>query len=203
MAQELIIRSWCDNQAGEGTLLADGLAHPHGERVPAEERIVGVDYPVWRKLDLCDPCNEQIPRARLRELAAEFGRPLEQVQKGKPAAGALAAIERFQKSGQRNGRKPSGDRAIQCIWCPLPYAGTGFLKHVRDAHGFKDQTDAWGRTCPVCGKEGIDMLGTHAGRKHADIGTHTSDLFVWARDNGDPFGVYAERLKAGDNVVAA
>jgi hypothetical protein len=68
-------------------------------------------------------------------------------------------------------------------------------------HGFKGVAEALGDVCPMCGKADIQMLGGHAVRAHAEDGMKTAtQLFIWARDNGDPFGIYEQRRKLGTNV---
>lgn len=188
MGSRVRVDRWCDNHNGD-------------ESHQADERTYVVPGMPPRLGDTCDPCDDGMTLGQLRKFLAEFGRPVP-TDKGKAKGnGALAAIERFKATGQRNGRTPAGERLIQCIWCPLPFAGSGFLQHAKDAHGFANQKDAWGRQCPVCGKNGIDMMGGHAIKSHADIDAKVaSDLFVWARENGDPWGVYAARLEAGENV---
>jgi hypothetical protein len=76
------------------------------------------------------------------------------------------------------------------------YASSAYSQHLRDEHGFVNQADAFGKVCPACPKADVEVMGSHL-RQHSDIAATVPELFLWARDNNDPYGVYANRLAAG------
>ncbi|GAB3952593.1 hypothetical protein GCM10029976_091110 [Kribbella albertanoniae] len=145
---------------------------------------------------------------QIRRYVAEFGRvvPVEargkasgRVRPNSPEHNAMHAT----LTGTRKGRKPAdgGEREHYCLWCPLNYAASsGWAKHVKDLHGFDSSLDALGTVCPVCGQEDVEIMGGHAVRTHAAIATTATALFLWARDNDDPHGIYAQRRALGRNV---
>ncbi|MEV8373028.1 hypothetical protein AB0P21_09840 [Kribbella sp. NPDC056861] len=189
-----MIERWCDNHGGS-------------EEHPAEERTYALnDRP--RLADTCNPCDENMSMAQMRAFLAEFGRPVPSEAKAgrvKPNSAQHNAMVAA-ATGSRKGRKPTegAHRRHQCLWCVLDYAASSaFTKHLKDLHGFDSSADAFGRVCPVCAQTDIEMMGGHASRSHADIASTASELFVWARENGDPYGIYAERLAQGTNVQLA
>lgn len=205
MALQIIERRWCDGLklGAEGDFVVR-----HDPGVEGITRTFALDGGKPRNVDLCDPCNEDMTLAELRACLKEFGVSTEAGKKGKGeerqaalSGGPGTTAARFHMSGVRHGRTPKGERDMQCLWCPLNYTPSGFLGHVRKAHGFDGSKDALGTTCPACGNN-FEMLGAHVLKSHPEFGSVT-DAFFWARDNNDPYGVYGARRAAGKNVVEA
>lgn len=163
-----------------------------------------------RLADTCGDRDANLTNSQIRTYAARLGRPV-------PIEGKVAAHRVKPNSAQHNamlaaatgsrkGRKPGNGakRQHSCLWCVLDYsAASAFAKHLKDLHGFQSASDALGHVCPVCAQADIAVMGGHASRSHSDIASTASELFLWARENGDPHGVYIERLAQGENVQRA
>jgi len=209
MATEIILNRWCDGVKLSGT--NDWALRHEIQTAPGTVRIHGLDGKPAKSVDLCDPCDNDMTLAELRICLREFGVTPEAGKKGKPvdqprltagSGGGVATLAiNNARSGQRHGRPPSSPRTESCLWCPLDYTHSGFAGHAKKHHGFANIVDALGTRCPVCGVDGFQMLSSHVGRAH-DYKSVTA-AFMWARDNGDPHGVYAERRAAGQNIVEA
>lgn len=208
MATEIILNRWCDGVKLSGS--TDWVLRHEIQTAPATVRTHALDGKPARNVDLCDPCDEEMTLAELRVCLREFGVALEAGKNGKKSAASTAPVDHdplrikvinAARTGKRHGREPDHPRTDQCIWCPLNYTRTGFAGHVKKDHGFKNLKEAVGTRCPVCGVDGFEILSGHAVRAHE--AKSVTDLFLWARDNGDPFGVYAERRAAGQNIVEA
>jgi hypothetical protein len=205
MAQEIRVDIWCDGLK----LGVDGdFVVRHDPRVEAVTRSFALDGKPAKLVDLCDPCNGELTLDELREVLKQFGVTS---GAGKPgpgpakvrAEGPARLILANQVSGLRNGReRAEGGKTFVCLWCPLDYSSSGWLSHVQKKHGFKGIKDAVGVTCPVCGQGPYETLSNHVSRAHDEFLSIT-EAFHWAKDNGDPFGVYRARHAAGQNVVEA
>jgi hypothetical protein len=170
VAREIAV--WCDIQFATD------------ERVPGETVTVALNGAAPVEIDLCDD-----DRKRYVEPLAEILR-----QYGAPASHQGARSPARSSSDSRQGRPPSGDRHLQCLWCSATYAAqSGYLIHLRKRHGFDSLADAYGEQCPLCGQS-FGSLGAHTTRSHE--ATQTA-AFILARDQGDPHGVVARRLAAG------
>ena len=198
MAQTIEVNTWCDGLQLDGT----EWVYIHDPAVKAITRTFGLDSRPAKHVDLCDDCNDNLTIAALREVVKRFGASPEskKAQPGPRAAsgGPAATAAMHQTSGIRHGRTPKGSRDLQCLWCPLTYTQSGFGPHLK-AHGFDGMVDGLGDQCPVCGTAGFKILSIHTGKEH-DMPVVT-DAFLWARDHGDPYGVYAARRDAGRDVV--
>jgi hypothetical protein len=205
MAQEIQVLTWCDGlkQGNPGDFVVR-----HSPRVEGITRTFAVDGRPPKNVDLCDPCNDEMTLAELRACLKESGVSVE-AGKGLPVerrparGGGAATVARSAMGGIRNGRPPQGARQALCLWCPLDYTKSGWLGHIQKHHGFTGIKDALGHQCPVCGQDGFDMVSVHITRHHAEFATSATAAFIWARDNGDPYGVYAARRAAGQNIVEA
>ena len=165
MAKDVVIHIWCDWHMETGA------------------RIEGAEYPVTlggkaRTIDLCDPCTKEFitPLAKLLE-----------------AHGALLSA-----SAHRTRRPIADVVTVRCLWCTRDYSaesGSGYAAHVKKVHGYASAIEAFGTTCPICGDLDLRMMMTHVKRFHSEFGfTHTVQAVLWAKDHGDPHGVYADTL---------
>ena len=187
MAREIV--TWCDPCMG------------HEERTPGEEVTITLGSPSPRVLALCGPHRDEYVKP-LAALLEEFGAPVEgAAPKGSkrvvPATGGPEkTLLDFTQTGTRKGKKPEGDRGSQCLWCPLAYAGdgSGLANHLHTAHGLpRSLKQVFGNgACPVCGKF-TQLLGAHLSRVHPEFTSMTA-AYLWAKENGDPYGRYAEVL---------
>ena len=103
----------------------------------------------------------------------------------------------FEVTGIRKGRAPVGPRGNQCLWCALSYSndGGGFSRHLKVHHGFTGIKEAFGAVCPICGGGQYDALMGHLKKSHEEMGFETiPQAMLWAKDNGDEFGVYEETV---------
>lgn len=167
MAKDVVIHTWCDRH------------------LQLDERVVGKELPpvtlggMTLTLDLCEPCVKEFVTP-LVELLDQFGAP--------PQTSPVA----------RRGKGKGTDRGLACIWCPADFSAntsSGYMNHIRTIHGYGSAIDAFGTMCPICGDSGLRMMMAHVKKRHPDRGfTHTSQAVLWAKDNGDPFGVYAATL---------
>lgn len=204
MARDIVI--WCD------PCLAEDV------RTPAMESVVAltlgeIKSPLPRVLATCEAHADQYLKP-LAALLEEFGSPVEVPEQagrgGKkrsqqvsiPAGPSGPQQDRtlfmLEQNGSRKGKPPTGPRGNQCLWCPLSYSndGGGFSRHLKVAHGFNGMKEAFGGVCPVCGEGQYELMGAHTKKAHAELGFATiPEAFLWARDNGDPHGVYAEILE--------
>jgi hypothetical protein len=204
MAREIVI--WCDPCMEEDV------------RTAGRESAVGVTMGAakpgaWKTVAMCENHEDQYLKA-LVHLLDEFGVNLEvasaRTPKGAAPAGArLRAstvgprseqlILGYQQTGARHGRAPaSGKRDAECLWCPLTYSGdgSGFGRHLKVVHGFDGLREAFGGKCPVCGEGPFELMLSHVKKSHPEYGfEYISQPFTWARDNGDPHGVYAEKME--------
>jgi len=141
----------------------------------------------------------------LVELLAEYGEPIDSPP-ATPArrirstgGGVDKVVLDAQQSGVRKGKPPVGDRDNECLWCPLTYtanSSSGFARHLKVAHGFAGIKEAFEGMCPVCGQGHFDIMSAHVLRSHPEMGfTSVTGPFTWARDNGDPHGVYAAKME--------
>jgi len=206
MATTIEINVWCDGLK----LGADGdFVTRHELQTPADTRRFALDGRPAKSVDLCDDCDDVTTLAELREIIRRFG-VVPEGKKGPGATdrqmaaggGAAATATKYALTGSRHGRTPRGPRSEQCLWCPLDYTSSGWLSHLQKQHGFGGTKDALGSQCPVCGADGFDMVSVHISRIHPEFPSTTA-AFIWARDNGDPYGVYAARRAAGQNIVEA
>ena len=213
MAVEIRQLRWCDGLI-QVKPVGSGFAPRHDEATPGEERTYGVGGRRWLHVDLCDSCDDQMTLAELRAVLAEAGVPIEAgkslggrdrqsagVRAGASPGGVAAMVAKNAVTGRRQGRTPVNGRSVQCLWCPLDYTTSGFIGHVK-SHGFAGTKEALGHVCPACGADDFEMVSVHIHRNHPEFAS-TTEAFIWARDNGDPFGVYKERRAAGQNVVEA
>lgn len=141
------------------------------------------------------------------ELVSEYGEPVDATPTPRGSAGGRITVGQsgrrdpafLTKTRTRQGRQPVGGRANDCLWCELSYAGgstSGFARHLRVAHGFANLTEAFGGPCPICGEGPYELMSAHVKRKHSEFGFEAvAQPFIWARDNGDPHGVYAAKLQ--------
>lgn len=176
-----------------------------------EELTIAIGKKAPRIVAPCPECFTEVFKTAL-EWIEEYGVPVTQAGPAmsgtkpapgsKPGSPSLDSLIKGAESGVRRGKPPApGSVRYWCIWCPLDFVRASFAGHVR-VHGFESQADAWGEKCPVCGEvPNAQNLGYHAVKQHPEHSfTNASDLFIWARDNGDPHGIYAERVAAGKNV---
>jgi hypothetical protein len=178
--KEVAVSTWCDRCGKKGT-------RTPGDTTPP----VAIGSGAPQTLDLCEPCKEQL----LGEIAAlleEFGVGLgDDDEKGRQDVAALA------KHQKRRGRAPVGDTQ-DCLWCELTYSikAGGFARHLRVAHGFDGTKEAFGGPCPICGEGPYELMLSHTQKTHPEFGfTGVAQPFMWARDNGDPYGVHAAKLE--------
>lgn len=193
MAKEIV--TWCDACMAED------------QHSPGHTVVIAVDGKP-QSVDLCTSHDDQLVKP-LRVLMEEFGAPVELPAQSRPKTGAKVSpgtagnqhernVLMHQQTGVRKGKPPAGDRSNQCLWCPLTYSGSassGFGRHLRVVHGFDGLREAFGGICPVCGEGPYEMMGAHVQRSHKDMGFESASApYTWARDNGDPHGVYAAKL---------
>lgn len=193
MAREIVV--WCDK------CLAQDV------RTTAVEHSIGVALGVvqvvaTKTVALCAEHTDSLKE--LADLIEEFGEPIQvelPVQKKSPQSGKMnipSPEAQLAAYGTRKGRVPASGRPNQCLWCTLSYGAqaSGFAAHLKKAHGFTGLTEAFGGTCPVCGAGEFEMMMAHVNKSHKDMGfTAIAEPFIWARDNGDPHGVYAAKLE--------
>lgn len=182
MAREIV--TWCDPCLAQD------------ERSPGREMVVRVEN-ITRVMAMCGPHEDQYLKP-LAALLEEYGVPAEAQPAPAPAKPAGAAQQRAtalltaaQVTGTRKGKTPA-ERGAHCLWCSLTYSsdGGGLGRHVRTIHGYDGVKEAYGRLCPLCG-ESYDILQAHLRKSHEEFGFgHLSQAFLWAKDNGDPFGAY-------------
>ena len=190
MAQEIRVLTWCDVcQAKDGAM------------VEAVSLTITLDTGKPRSIDLCER-DEKTLLAPLREALADHGHngPAP-VQRVKTQRGASANIDE-RTGGVRLGRKPSGPRDIECLWCPTMYSSnSGLQRHLGTVHGFPTDrnghvriTAAYGNRCPYCGDvmRSPMALGKHTQAKHPGQPGEVVRAFIAARAMGDPAGVVAE-----------
>lgn len=180
MAQELRVYIWCDGVK----LGADGDFVPrHDPQTTAGlTRTFAFDGGKPKKVDLCDPCNTELTLAEARYVVREFGQSLDLAGQKGPGPRPLPGVVSQRPPRMNEGR-------TDCIWCPGNYAWTGWSGHLRTVHNIAGVKEALGRKCPACGEE-FDGLSVHITRGHEEFAMVT-DAFFWARDNGDPYGVWA------------
>lgn len=174
MAREIVV--WCDPCMGQEM------------RTAGVEITVAIQTDKPKMLAMCQEHLDSLVKP-LASILEEFGASIpDDTAKGRSGRQSLSDLA----AGKRHGREPSS-RPNQCLWCDLTYSQSGgFARHLKVAHGFTGLTEAFSGPCPVCGEGPYDLLGSHVSRAHPDLPTHTTAPFEWARDNGDPFGVYAE-----------
>lgn len=188
MAREIV--TWCDPCMGRD------------ERTPGQEETITLgSQRKPRVLALCPPHRDEYVKP-LEALLEEFGAPADGAQPARRVAagspGPQKTLLDFTQSGTRKGRVPEGgDRGAICLWCPLTYAGdgSGLIRHLESAHGLpRSIKEVFGNgPCPRCGK-GVQLLGAHQAKTHPELGHSVTAAYRWARDNGDPYGRYAEVL---------
>jgi hypothetical protein len=179
MAQELRVYIWCDGvKAGSS---GDFLPRHDPRSVEGLTRVHALDGGKPKRVDLCDPCNTDMTLAEARYCIKEFGQSPD-------VAGQKAPRPMPGGSTPRPGGRMAEGRT-DCIWCPGNYAWTGWAGHLRTVHNLAGVKEALGKQCPACGEE-FDGLSVHITRGHEEFAMVT-DAFFWARDNGDPYKVWA------------
>jgi hypothetical protein len=89
------------------------------------------------------------------------------------------------------------DYPFRCPFCDRAEpTGSALGAHLRAAHN-TSFAETYGGVCPVCGAVMASQsgIGMHLTKSHGVTGG-TAVAFEWARLNGDPAGVVAERLAA-------
>lgn len=172
MAQEFLIRLWCDRHA-----LTE-------ERVEASQS-VNLSLPGYpeRTVDLCDDCHVFL-FADLTEVVAKNGRPAE--------AGTPKAANPANKPPAPT--QPALDSGIPCPKCRAWFRNDKALNsHWKNSHYSSHDGlrlgELYGSTCPICGVEELGNVGVHTSAIHAVGGTGSAmQAAVLA---GDPHGVVA------------
>jgi hypothetical protein len=171
MAKDIIVKTWCDRHLSMDE-------HVEGSELPPIT--IGGST---KTLDLCDPCIKEFV-APLATLLEDFGA----VPEGRTARVATTTRR----------RSPSKDKGAPCMWCDQDFSakgGSGYMRHIKVYHGFASAVEAFGTTCPICGEEDLQMMMAHINHHHPELGFgHTSQAVEWAKDHGDPYGVYAATL---------
>jgi hypothetical protein len=179
VAREFVV--WCDPCMGED------------QRTPGKEITIAIDGKPARIAAYCPHHEDQIIKP-LAAILEEFGETVEAMTTGKSGRGGPRSPEALGRNGVRHGKPPGRGRPNQCLWCDLSYSsdGGGFGRHLKVAHGFAGFVEAFGGTCPVCGDGEFEAMMAHIKRSHADMNfVAIAEPFIWARDHGDPHGVYA------------
>jgi hypothetical protein len=172
MAQEFVIRLWCDRHAMTG------------ERVEATGT-VPVSLPGYpdKLLDLCEECHTFL-FADLLEVVGKNGRP---AGDGREQAARRTA-------GVSKPTQPTLEPDLNCPICKVQFdSGKAVMTHYRNNHAQKlgiSLVELYGRDCPICGAEDLGNLGVHANRAHGSSGIAGS--FVEAEADGDQFNVVKE-----------
>lgn len=205
MPQEFI--QWCD------------ICWQDDVKTEAELNTIGVviggaKTPQPRTLLLCQEHTDEWLKP-LTQLLHDYGVPLDPPRPGAKRPKAERATEEsvsagpagnqlvrtqlmLEQNGTRKGKPPKGPRGLQCLWCPLSYShnsSSGAGRHLRTSHGYDGITEAFGGLCPVCGEGDYTQMLSHTNKAHPELDFKSaSDPFIWARDNGDPYGVYAAKL---------
>lgn len=184
MSTQLILKRWCD---GVRMLAANEFEPRHGdERVRAQER---GPYSLGGKpkmCDTCDKCDDDMTVAEMRYVLAEFG----------SAVGAGKKPKQQQPAPQKQ-----ADGRTDCLWCDTNTTWGAWGGHLREVHGFSGIKEALGNQCPACGEK-LAGLSVHITRGHDEFAMVT-DAFFWARDNGDPYGVWAKVTAPGRGTKKA
>jgi len=193
MALEIIQRRWCDGLKGNG---AGDFVPRHDPQVEGSPRLKLLDGKTVKLVDLCDPCDagDDMTVAELRATIREYGINADAPSAGrtpKPRGGGESAVPGLKLNETRT----------DCIWCPGNYSWGSWGGHLREIHGFSGVREALGDQCPACGVQ-QKGLSVHITRGHDEFAT-VMDAFFWARDNGDPYGVWAATLARGKRLDAA
>ena len=176
MATEIV--RWCDVHVSRD------------ERVKGAEVRLSLGGHPAKSLDLCDACRDELIKP-IEALLDEFGATVRgdaptgrgRPRKGAPEAATLpvAVVD--------------PDARFRCLFCPAVYGtANGAYRHMRVDHGTPEGAQALlGTVCPVCGFEGEKSASVHIALGHKPYGfASVLDAYAWARDNGDPHGVWAE-----------
>lgn len=188
MAREIVLL--CDPCLGQD-IRTEGQEWTLGVR----EGVTGEVKP--KVLALCTDHLDQLVKP-VAALLDEFGENPEGIARPRGRQGKIEAATLAMQT--RKGRPPANgreDHLNQCLWCELTYSGNagGFGRHLRVVHGYAGLTEAFGGLCPVCGEGPFQQMMSHMNKAHAEMGFKVlSQPFTWARDNGDPHGVYAAKL---------
>jgi hypothetical protein len=174
-------------------------------------RVAGATYTLDlgrgpREIDLCEAHAKELVTP-LQLVVDDLGsKPITPTapQAGRRSGAATAtSLDRLVTSDARHGKPPAGERSEPCPFCPLDYTTmTSIVTHCRNKHGFDPKAttaDIFGRTCPICGAGGYDMLSTHAQHTH-ELGS-VARLFAAAAAAGDEHGIVAERTALAENVM--
>ena len=182
VARELRIDEWCD------VCLADGQHEP-GETV---EVSLGGRAP--RVLELCER-DRKTYLAPLAELLETFGRKPDAPAHAPRRARADKAPAEERPGAVLLGVGPE-EYPFTCPICHSPRpSGQALSAHMKARHAGVGIAEFYGLRCPVCGDEmnAYSGLGMHLTKTHGVTGG-VAVGFEWARVNGDPAGVVAERL---------
>lgn len=189
MALQIIERRTCDGLK-LGSEPGDFVPR-HDPPVPGIIRTFALDGGKPKNTDLCDQCNSGPTCLTLDELRAVLR---------ESGVVVMAAAGKNPQPGRASQPRMSEGRTL-CIWCPGDYAWGAWGGHLRTAHGLGGVKEALGKMCPACGEE-FDGLSVHITRGHDEFPMVT-DAFFWARDNGDPYGVWAKVSAAGKRLDSA
>jgi hypothetical protein len=183
MAREIRTYDWCD-------VCLEQEIHEPGTAV-----IVALDGGKPRAMDLCDADRKALLGALTDALEA-FGHAPDGIAQPRgvrkrqhvPTAAAPGAV-----------RVEVGPEAypFRCPLCDRPEpTGSALGAHLRSGHE-TNFAETYGAACAVCGTvmASPSGIGMHLVKSHSVTGG-TAVAFEWARANGDPAGVVAERLAA-------
>lgn len=185
MATEIV--RWCDVHMGRD------------EKVAGELVTVALGGRPAKGLDLCPGCKDEVVKP-LEALLDEFGSVL-------PATSSRGATGR--RKAVPEGATPlpvpvdpdGQAKAHPCLFCDSSFTtGEGAFGHMMRTHGTpKAAGELIGTVCPVCGYDtNSGSPGVHIAQGHKDYGfPSVLSSLLWARDNGDPFGVYAGAIAKG------
>lgn len=169
MAQEFLIRLWCDR-------------HALTERKVEATTSVPLSLPGYpnRVIDLCAECNVRVEE--LLEVVAKNGRPAEGATTKRPSKPLTSA----------GPVQPALDDGVGCPACSEWFnRNEAMTQHFRNTH--RDQygsiQELFGRLCPICGLNDLGNLGVHANRGHGVSGA--ANAFAVAEREGDPHGAVA------------
>ena len=173
MVSQIRIETWCDACRQEDPESME----------PAQSQEVQLGK-LLRNLDLCERHQKQLLQPLL-ELMQAAGQTVRSSSTPGPRPRA-----------KRQGAHNQGVAPAPCLWCPEVFPTQGGLSsHLMTNHQLTSSiTDAYGSTCPWCGKRPGKNMTSHLRAEHPDSPSDRPGAFLAAREAGDPAGVVAKLL---------
>lgn len=185
MAQEIVIKVWCD-------VCAQDLMRVEGDPV-----IVAFEQQEARRLDLCEPHRAEYVAPLLTLYASESSSPVE-------PPGSRAVVSEKPRTRTSEPGKPKRLRTgiYPCLLCDKALSADSSIRsHYDVKHGIRLDRDLMGHECPLCGHRALSGAGLDSHLSSDHDGLTVPAAILAAEKAGDEYGVVAAVRKRLDEAA--